>query len=44
MAHRAYLRMDFLGGAARIKAIAATAANADVLVFWMYTFFHNETP
>jgi len=41
MAHRADLRVDFFGGAAGLEGIAAAAVNHDLIVFWMYFFFHN---
>ncbi len=41
MAHRADLRVDFFGGAAGFEGIAAAAVNHDLIVFWMYFFFHN---
>ncbi len=41
MAHRAYLGVDFFGGAAGFEGIAAAAVNHYFIVFWMYFFFHN---
>ena len=41
MAHRAYLRMDFIYRAASLERIAATATDHYLLIFWMYIFFHK---
>ncbi len=41
MAHRAYLGVDFFGGAAGFEGIATAAVNHYFIVFWMYFFFHN---
>jgi len=41
MAHRAYLSVDFFDGTAGLESIAAAAVNNDLVVFWMYFFFHN---
>ena len=41
MAHRAYLGVDFFGGTAGLEGIATAAVNHDLIVFWMYLFFHN---
>ncbi len=41
MAHRAYLGVDFFGGTAGLEGVTAAAVNHDLIVFWMYFFFHN---
>ena len=41
MAHRADFRVDFLGRAAGLEGITAAAVNSDLMVFWMYVFFHK---
>jgi len=41
MAHRAYLGVDFFDGTAGLEGIAAAAVNHHLIVFWMYSFFHN---
>jgi hypothetical protein len=33
--------VDFFGGAAGLEGVAAAAMNHDLIVFWMYSFFHN---
>jgi hypothetical protein len=41
MAHRADFRVDFLGCAAGLEGITTAAVYPDLMVFWMYVFFHN---
>ena len=41
MAHRADFRVDFLGRAARLEGITATAMNHDLFILWMNIFFHS---
>jgi len=41
MAHRAYLGVDFIDRAPGLERVAATAVNHYLIVFWMYSFFHN---
>ena len=41
MAHRAYLGVYFLDSAAGFESVAAAAMNHYLIVFWMYSFFHN---
>ncbi len=40
MAHRAYLRPDLFDGTAGLERIATAAMNHNLIVFWMYSFFH----
>ncbi len=41
MAHRAYLGVDFLDGTAGFERVTAAAMDHYLIVFWMYSFFHN---
>lgn len=41
MAYRANFSVDFFVGTAGLESIAAAAMNHDLIVFWMYSFFHN---
>jgi hypothetical protein len=41
MAHRANLGVDFFGGTTGLERVAAAAVNHYLVVFWMYSFFHN---
>jgi hypothetical protein len=41
MAHRADFGVDFLDGTAGLERIAAAAMDHYLIVFWMYSFFHN---
>ncbi len=41
VALRANFRVNFLHGAARLKGVAATAANLHNIIFWMNIFFHK---
>jgi len=41
MAHGAYLRMDLFYRAGGLECVATAAMNHDLVVFWMYLFFHN---
>ena len=42
MAHRAYLCVDFFCRAVGLECVATAAVDHHFIVFWMYTFFHNE--
>jgi len=44
MAVRAYFSVDFLYSRARLKRVAAPAADDYLLVFWMNAFFHFISP
>ena len=44
MTNRTDFGVDFAGSAARLKSIAATAANGYFVVFRMYSFFHYSAP
>jgi hypothetical protein len=41
MAHRANFGVDFLDGTAGLEGVAAAAMDHYLIVFWMYSFFHN---
>lgn len=41
MAHRANFSVDFFVGTAGLEGIAAAAMNHYLIVFWMYSIFHN---
>jgi hypothetical protein len=41
MAHRADLCVDLFCRAAGLESAAAAAMNHNLIVFWMYPFFHN---
>ena len=41
MAHRADFCVDFFGCATGLKSAATAAMNHHLIVFWMYSFFHN---
>jgi hypothetical protein len=41
MAHRANFGVDFFDGTAGLEGVAAAAMNHYLIVFWMYSFFHN---
>jgi hypothetical protein len=42
MAHRANFRVNFLSRAAGLECIPTAAMDYDLIVFWMYPFFHNN--
>jgi hypothetical protein len=41
MAHRADFRVDFFRRAAGLERITTAAVNHHLIVFWMYSLFHN---
>jgi len=43
MAHGADFGVDFFCCAAGLEGIPAAAVNYNLIVFWMYPFFHNNS-
>ncbi len=41
MTHRADFGVDFIDRAPGLERVAAAAMNHYLIVFWMYSFFHN---